>query len=78
MRQAPDPRGAAETGGPARKACVSIWEMCSLCATGRVAQWCNKGRHRPIPEQHRHLVQKLRGHYGYYGITGTGRSLSCF
>ena len=33
-------------------------------------------RHRPITEQHATLSQKLRGHYGYYGITGNGRALA--
>ncbi len=33
-------------------------------------QWCRVNRHRPIREQHRILVAKLRGHYAYYGIRG--------
>ena len=43
-----------------------------------VGRWCRLMRHRPIAEQHRALVQKLRGHYAYYGITGNGWSLWCF
>ena len=35
-----------------------------------IGEWCRKNRHRPIREQHQKLSQKLRGHYGYYGITG--------
>jgi RNA-directed DNA polymerase len=35
-----------------------------------IAQWCRLNRHRPLAEQHQTLVQKLRGHYAYYGITG--------
>lgn len=43
-----------------------------------IAQWCRRNRHRPVKEQHAILVNKLRGHYAYYGITGNGRSLSAF
>lgn len=39
-------------------------------------QWCQKYRHSPLPWQHRQLLGKLRGHYGYYGITGNSRCLS--
>jgi group II intron reverse transcriptase/maturase len=35
-----------------------------------LSDWCRVNRHRPIPEQHQALSQKLRGHFGYYGITG--------
>ncbi len=42
------------------------------------AQWCRLHRHDPIAEQHRTLSQKLQGHFGYYGITGNGTSLSRF
>jgi RNA-directed DNA polymerase len=45
-------------------------------AVQKIAEWCRKHRHRPIPEQHATLSQKLRGHYGYYGITGNGRALA--
>ena len=41
-------------------------------------QWCRKSRHRPLPEQHAALCRKLRGHYGYYGITGNHRSLTLY
>ncbi len=34
--------------------------------------------HRPIKEQHQKLTQKLRGHYGYYGIIGNFASLQSF
>ena len=32
-------------------------------------------RHAPISQQHAALSAKLRGHYGYYGITGNARAL---
>jgi hypothetical protein len=34
--------------------------------------------HAPVSEQHAMLSQKLRGHYGYYGITVNLRSLRKF
>src|SRR5882724_10159277 len=42
-------------------------------ALKRVAQWCRLHRHHPIEEQQQTLAQKLRGHFGYYGITGTSK-----
>jgi len=41
-----------------------------------IAGWCRQNRHRPIQEQYQTLCQKLRGHYGYYGITGNYALLS--
>jgi len=43
-----------------------------------ISQWCRTNRHRPLAEQQQKLSQKLRGHYGYYGITGNGKALSRF
>jgi len=43
-----------------------------------IAQWCRRHRHDPIVEQHQTLSQKMRGHYGYYGITGNGSALQGF
>jgi RNA-directed DNA polymerase len=42
----------------------------------RMEQWCKKYRHLPMLMQHRALNQKLRGHYGYFGITGNIRCLN--
>jgi group II intron reverse transcriptase/maturase len=47
-------------------------------AVRAVTVWCRRNRHRPIVEQHRTLCQKLRGHFGYYGITGNSTALSRF
>jgi len=47
-------------------------------ALKRVAEWCRLARHRPVSDQHRDLVRKLKGHYGYYGITGNHRALARF
>ena len=44
-------------------------------ALAALSEWCRKNLHAPIEEQHQKLVQKLRGHYGYYGIIGNFYSL---
>lgn len=44
----------------------------------RIGTWCRHNRHEPIAKQHATLVQKVRGHYAYFGITGNRRSLSSF
>jgi group II intron reverse transcriptase/maturase len=43
-----------------------------------IARWCRRHRHEPLEEQQRVLGRKLRGHYGYYGITGNSWSLAAF
>jgi RNA-directed DNA polymerase len=43
-----------------------------------VREWCRLNRHNPIKEQYEKLVQKVRGHYAYYGITGNAISLGKF
>ena len=40
-----------------------------------IGQWMQKNRHRTVGEQWKTLVQKLQGHFGYYGITGNGEAL---
>jgi RNA-directed DNA polymerase len=44
-------------------------------ALSALSEWCWKNLHLPIREQHQKLVQKLRGHFGYYGIIGNYFSL---
>ena len=44
----------------------------------KIEQWCRLNRHEPVREQWRKLCEKVRGHYGYYGITGNFRSLGKF
>jgi hypothetical protein len=39
-----------------RRTCRALW------------QWCRQNRHQPVPEQHRTLAAKLRGHFQYYGV----------
>ena len=44
----------------------------------RVADWCREHRHDAIRTQWQVLVWKLRGHFGYFGITGNSKALACF
>jgi len=43
-----------------------------------VSLWCRRNRHRPVREQHRYLSLVMRGHCGYYGITGNSSALRAF
>ncbi len=43
-----------------------------------IHRWCRANRHRPIPEQHRRLCAKMRGHYAYFGISGNARRIRAF
>ena len=47
-------------------------------ALKRINTWCREHRHAKLGWQHQHLVQKLHGHYGYYGKTGNSRCLDQF
>jgi RNA-directed DNA polymerase len=47
-------------------------------ALKRVGEWCKQHRHFPVRDQHRHLCQALRGHYGYYGINGNSHAIGSF
>jgi RNA-directed DNA polymerase len=47
-------------------------------ALRKIADWCRFYRHKPIREQQQTLWQKLRGHFGYFGITGNGEALRGF
>jgi len=47
-------------------------------ALKRVTVWCKQHLHDPIREQWRVLVQKVRGHYGYYGIAGNSEAIGRF
>ncbi|WNG31849.1 group II intron reverse transcriptase/maturase [Cystobacter fuscus] len=47
-------------------------------ALRRVTEWCRLNRHLPLEEQHRTLTQKMRGHYGYYGIRGNFEAIATY
>lgn len=44
----------------------------------RISQWCRAHRHDRVSSQHQVLVRKMRGYYGYYGITGNSRMLTAY
>jgi group II intron reverse transcriptase/maturase len=44
----------------------------------RVNEWCRRNRHQPVREQQRALSQKLRGHFGYFGIIGNSDDIVAF
>ena len=41
----------------------------------RIANWCQRYRHEPVPEQWTALRRKLLGHFAYFGITGNFKAL---
>ena len=45
-------------------------------ALGKIREWGWKHRHLPLKEQQREINEKLRGHDGYYGVTGNHHMLS--
>ena len=47
-------------------------------ALKRVADWCRTHRHDDVRAQQKALGQKLRGHYGYFGIIGNAQALARF
>jgi group II intron reverse transcriptase/maturase len=47
-------------------------------ALHRISDWCRNNRHLPLAVQQNRLSQKLRGHYGYFGITGNAPALGRF
>jgi group II intron reverse transcriptase/maturase len=47
-------------------------------ALKRVTEWCRTHRHLPVAQQHNTLVQKLLGHYSYFGIVGNRRAIDRF
>lgn len=47
-------------------------------ALKRISHWCRRYRHETVARQHAVLVNKLRGHYAYFGITGNWDALDRF
>ena len=43
-----------------------------------IKKWCRTNRHLKVKDQHLKLSLKLKGHYGYYGVTGNMRSVVKF
>lgn len=47
-------------------------------ALQRIKEWCQLHRHEAVRDQWRILVQKMKGHYGYYGLSGNFTALARF
>jgi group II intron reverse transcriptase/maturase len=47
-------------------------------AIEQMTQWIRRHRHDPIEQQRQTIASKLRGHKGYYGITGNSKAVSRF
>jgi hypothetical protein len=47
-------------------------------ALERITEWCRQHRHQAVGEQRKTLAQKLRGHFGYFGITGNSKAIARF
>jgi RNA-directed DNA polymerase len=47
-------------------------------ALKRITEWCRWNRHAAVGEQQKALASKLRGHFGYFGITGNYDALHRF
>jgi group II intron reverse transcriptase/maturase len=44
----------------------------------QISDWLRDHRHWPIDVQHQRIVRALRGHYGYFGLTGNVEALNAF
>jgi RNA-directed DNA polymerase len=47
-------------------------------ALHRVRTWCREHRHEPVRAQQQSLARKLRGHYGYFGVTSNYQGIDRF
>jgi group II intron reverse transcriptase/maturase len=74
--------GFCHVWGKSRKAKNVVRQLTAKSRYARalaaITDWCRQYRHLPIPEQHTHLVAKMRGHYAYYGISGNSRRLGWY
>lgn len=59
---------------PMRKTAASRYNR----AIKALNQWMRGARHLPVEAQAKTLGQKLRGHFGYYGLAGNSRSIGRF
>jgi hypothetical protein len=66
--------GADAPGAVKRKTAADRFSR----ALRRIAEWCRTHRHHAVKEQWRALCLKLKGHFGYYGITGNSAALDDF
>ncbi len=52
------------------------WSHSSFCSV--IRQWCRVHRHDALRAQQQALARKLRGHYGYFGVSSNFRALERF
>jgi group II intron reverse transcriptase/maturase len=68
--------GKTRAGRPTHKLKTAKDRLARSCRA--VWEWCRRYRHWPVPKQRQWLNWKLRGHYGYYGITYNLRAMRQF
>jgi RNA-directed DNA polymerase len=65
--------------GQTRKGDWVVWRRTSRRRLARslktIQQWCRKNLHEPLRVHVEALGRKLKGHFGYYGITGNDPAL---
>jgi len=59
------------------------WHLASKTRSARLSQTvqtiydlCRRQRHEPVAVQHKALVSRIRGHFGYFGVNENHKSLS--
>ena len=59
-----------------------MWQLTAkdrfVRALRKVVDFVREHRHMKIKDQHRLLCLKVKGHYGYFGLTGNIRRVSAF
>jgi group II intron reverse transcriptase/maturase len=71
--------GFTHVWGKSRRGNVVVRQLTAKDRLARslkaINQRCKRMRHWPIREQHQRLCRVLKGHYGYFGITGNFKRL---
>ncbi len=74
--------GFTHVWGRTRKGGMAVRQITAKSRYARavkaVHDWCKRHRHLPIKRQQEHLSRVLRGHCGYYGLTGNHKRLGWF
>lgn len=72
--------GFLHVGGKSRKGKAVVRQQTAKDRFARalkaINQQCRLMRHWPLREQHRRLCQMLKGHYGYFGISGNLKGIA--
>ena len=74
--------GFTHVWGRTRKGGMAVRQITAKNRCARavkaVHDWCKRHRHLPIKRRQEHLSRVLRGHCGYYGLTGNHKRLGWF